>query len=148
MIRQKIRLEQYGWTAYVYYAVDCYYIEEIIGRLVIMGCNEDMIEDAYRSIKECNLDTGLTYSNGNMRTSIVVISLTSSPEEFQNTFDHEKGHLCKHIVQTLGIDPFGEEAEYLAGEVGQQMFPIAKKFLCEHCRTKLYRQTHIQSVYS
>ena len=61
-------------------------------------------------------------------------SLTSTPEEFQNSWDHEKGHLCRHISKAFGIDPYGEEAQYLSGYVGQKMFPVAKKFLCEHCR--------------
>ena len=33
--------------------------------------------------------------------------------------------------------PYGEEAQYLSGYVGQKMFPVAKKFLCEHCRRSL-----------
>ena len=37
----------------------------------------------------------------------------------------------------FGIDPYGEEAQYLSGYVGQKMFPVAKKFLCEHCRRSL-----------
>lgn len=69
----------------------------------------------------------------------MVISLTSTPEQFQNSWDHEKGHLCRHISQAFGIDPFGEEAQYLSGYVGQKMFPVAKKFLCEHCRNNLIK---------
>ena len=44
----------------------------------------------------------------------MVISLTSTPEEFQNSWDHEKGHLCRHISKAFGIDPYGEEAQYLS----------------------------------
>lgn len=83
------------------------------------------------------MNTGLTYSNPRYRESVMVIALTSSPEEFQNSFDHEKGHLVKHISQAFGIDPYGEEEQYLSGDIGQLMFPVAKQFLCEHCRTKL-----------
>lgn len=71
----------------------------------------------------------------------MVIAKTSSPEEFQNSWDHEKQHLCRHIVQAYGISPFGEEAAYLAGCVGQKMFPVAKQFLCEHCRKTLYEES-------
>ena len=46
-------------------------------------------------------------------------------------------HLCRHISKAFGIDPYGEEAQYLSGEVGQKMFPIAKRVLCEHCRKGL-----------
>lgn len=82
-------------------------------------------------------NTGLTYSNRKCQCSVVVIGLTTSPEQFQNTFDHEKGHLAMHIGNALDIDVFGEEYQYLTGAIGQKMFKIAKRFLCEHCRKEL-----------
>lgn len=93
--------------------------------------------NAYKNMRACNLNTGITYSNIRNRETVMVIALTSSPEEFQNSLDHEKGHLCRHISRAFDIDPYGEEAQYLSGYVGQKMFPVAKKFLCEHCRRKL-----------
>lgn len=68
---------------------------------------------------------------------IEFIGLTTSAEEFQNTFDHEKGHLAMHISSALKIKPYGEEYQYLTGEIGQSMFKIAKRFLCDDCRQKL-----------
>ena len=40
--------------------------------------------------------------------------------------------------ERMRIDPYGEEAEYLAGYVGQQMFDVAKMFLCDTCRKKRF----------
>ena len=68
------------------------------------------------------------------KKSLMVIGLTTSPEEFQSTFDHEKGHLAIHIAQYYHLDPYGEEFQYLAGSIGKKLFPVAKKFLCNHCR--------------
>ena len=42
-----------------------------------------------------------------------------------------------HIRETLNLDVFGEEYEYLIGNIGQAMFSVAKQFLCEHCRKDL-----------
>ena len=70
-------------------------------------------------------------------TAVMVISRTSSPEQFQDSWDHEKGHLVKHIAEAFVLDPFGEKVEYLAGYIGRAMFPVAKRFLCEHCRKEL-----------
>lgn len=42
-----------------------------------------------------------------------------------------------HIYGFLNIDPFGEEFQYLVGEIGQDMFPVAKIFLCDRCRKQL-----------
>lgn len=67
----------------------------------------------------------------------MVIGITETPEEFQSTFDHEKGHLAMHIAETDNMDIFGEEFQYLTGEIGKQLFPVAKKFMCEHCRVKI-----------
>lgn len=66
---------------------------------------------------------------------MVVIGLTTSSEEFQNTLDHEKGHLAMHIAEALDIDLYKEEFQYLTGMIGQVMFKIAKRFLCDHCRS-------------
>ena len=82
-------------------------------------------------------NVGLTYSNFSHRYSIVVLGITTSAEEFQNTFDHEKGHLAMHIAESLKIDLYGEEFQYLTGEIGQKMFKVAKRFLCNHCRKNL-----------
>ena len=43
-------------------------------------------------------------------------------------------YLISHIVEEYNINPFSEEAAYLAGFVGQRMYPKAKHFLCKcHC---------------
>jgi len=82
-------------------------------------------------------DKGLTYSNFKERESVIVIGKTSCPAEFQHTFDHEKIHLAMHIGKYFNIDPYSEELAYLVGDIGSEMFPIAKRFLCEHCREEL-----------
>ena len=42
-----------------------------------------------------------------------------------------------HIGEYLKMDIFGEEFRYLTGAIGQKMFKIAKRFMCDHCRSKL-----------
>ena len=119
----------------MYYAVDTYYMDEILEELEMIGCTyadeigEDLTQHPYNN--------GLTYSNIRRRVSLVVIGLTETPDEFQNTYDHEKGHLAMHIAEEDRIDVFGEEFQYLTGEIGKQTFPIAKRFMCEHCRKDL-----------
>lgn len=95
------------------------------------------VEDQLRSNA---YNTGFTYSNFYHKCSIVVIGLTSSAEQFQNTFDHEKGHLAMHIADALNIDILGEEFQYLTGEIGQKMFRKAKRFMCDQCRDKLVEE--------
>lgn len=119
----------------VYYAVDTYYMDEILEELEMIGCTyADEIEE---DLTQHPYNNGLTYSNMRRRVSIMVIGLTETPDEFQNTYDHEKGHLAMHIAEEDQMDVFGEEFQYLAGEIGKQTFPIAKRFMCEHCRKNL-----------
>ena len=84
-----------------------------------------------------DVNKGYTYSNLSKRSSIIVIGETTCPMEFQHTFDHEKFHLAAHIAKEDNINPFTEEMAYLIGDIGMKMFPIAKKFLCEHCRKEM-----------
>lgn len=137
MIKQNFYLEDWDWYVTVYYAVDTLYMDDILGELEEMGCSEKKLDEIAESLAKQQYNTGLTYSNLKGRCSVMVIGLTSTPAQFQNTFDHEKGHLAMHICEVDGIDPFSEEYQYLTGDIGQSMFPVAKRFLCEHCRTKL-----------
>ena len=121
----------------MYYAINTYYADEILEELEYIGCSKHDLAKAEKSLRGGYYNTGLTYSNTNDRYSVVVIGLTTNAEEFQNTFDHEKGHLAMHIGEYLKMDIFGEEFQYLTGEIGQKMFKIAKRFMCDHCRSKL-----------
>lgn len=53
--------------------------------------------------------------------------------------------LCVYFLRRIGfsndnialaekVNPWGEEIEYLRGEIGKQTFKKAKYLLCEHCR--------------
>lgn len=103
----------------------------------LIGCSWSELVKAENLLRSNQYNIGITYSNFKHKCSIVVIGLTTSAEEFQNTFDHEKGHLAMHISSALKIKPYGEEYQYLTGEIGQSMFKIAKRFLCDDCRQKL-----------
>lgn len=138
MIVQDFHIEAYDWRVRVYYAVTTYWTDEIAADLERAGCRGRQLERAWRNLARGGLDTGLTFSNARSRETVMVIALTSSPAQFQNSLDHEKGHLCRHISQAFGVDPYSEDEQYLAGEIGQRMFPVAKRFLCEHCRKELY----------
>lgn len=137
MIIQEIYLDKYDWDVLIYYAVDTYFSKEILTNLKLMNCPREVYESAKDILVNFKTNRGFTYSNGDNRCSIIIIGLTTSADEFQSTFDHEKGHLAMHICLTLNINPFSEEYQYLTGDIGKQMFPVAKKFLCECCRKQL-----------
>lgn len=134
MIVQDFNIVRYRWRVRVYYAVTTYRTDDILRDFIEAGCDGIQLKRADNSLKRNTLDTGITYSNFGKRETVMVISLTSSPSEFLNSWEHEKKHLARHIEQAYGIDPYSEDAAYLEGEIAQKMFPVAKKFICEHCR--------------
>lgn len=135
MLKQKIYITKYNWEVYIYYSVNSYYINEILDKLRNLHSNEEDLNDAYLNMISDKLNTGLTYSNLYEQKSVIVISKTSTPSQFINSLFHEVTHLVCHIVEKYKINPFDEEAAYLAGSIGQLIYPIAKEFLC-NCHNK------------
>lgn len=137
MIIQNFILPRYRWYVRVYYAVTAYWTDDIIRDLVRIGCHGTELRRAYDNLLRGDLNTGITYSNTAAGETVMVISLTSSSPQFLNSWLHEMRHLSRHIERAFKINPYGEEAAYLAGEIGQRMFPVAKRFVCEYCRKRL-----------
>lgn len=131
---QDITLIKWDWRVRVFYVIDLIPIDFITEELYGIGCDKQDIDDAINVLGNNEDNRGITFSNDNERESIIVIGETSCPAQFSNSFDHEKLHLTMHIARVDNIDPFSEELAYLAGEIGFQTFPVAKRFLCEHCR--------------
>ena len=134
---QDFILKHWDWHVKVFYIVDLIPIDFIIEELYELGCNEHDVQSAIDVLDSGDNNRGITFSNDKERKSIIVIGETSCPAQFSNSFDHEKLHLSMHIARVDDIDPFGEELAYLAGEIGLQTFPVAKRFLCEHCREEM-----------
>lgn len=136
MKRQNITLSN-GWRVRVFYSVTSYHLYEIMDSLRNAGCDKESMAKAFRNISSGKLDTGLTYSNPRTKESVMVIGYASSADEYANSIFHETQHLVKHITKTLGIDPYGEEICYLAGEVGAAINHFAHDLLCDNCLSKL-----------
>lgn len=137
MITQDIYIPEYDWHVRIYYAVSTYWAYRIASDMRRIGCSGIQLDRAYSSLVKGDLNTGITYSNFKLGETVMVISITSTPAEFLNSWEHEKKHLARHIEQAYGIDPYSEEAAYLEGGIAQKMFIVAKNFICEHCRMSL-----------
>ena len=131
---QDFYIEKYDWYVRVYYSADKSYSNDIIEDIISIGCCKDELTDVISFIKRMSYNSGFTYSNPDYKSSVLVISTTTSGAEFQDTFDHEKGHLAMHITESFDIDPFSEEYQYLVGSIGRKMYPVAKLYLCDNCR--------------
>lgn len=134
MIRSHFDLPKYDWRVYTYYVVTKPNADEILNALVHIGCDGATLDRAYRNLTSGKLDTGLTYSNSDTRETVMVFAKTSSAKEFQQSYKHETGHLQSHVAQTFGIDPYGEEIQYIGDDIVDATWEIAKDLLCDHCR--------------
>lgn len=132
MRRQVLPLAKWKWLCLVYYdAGRNTDVMEILSELDGLGASSRDKARVWRCLGKGTLNTGFTYSNPDLRQSIMVIGRTDSAGEFQDTYDHEKGHLAMHIAETDGIDPYGETYQYLAGDIGKMTYPLAREFLCD-----------------
>ena len=137
IIGQEFTLKDWDWKVRIFYVVDVIPIDYIIDQLISIDCDNNDIDSALSVLGTNEDNKGITFSNDVLRETVIVIGETSCPAQFAHSYDHEKLHLAMHIAKTDNIDPFSEELAYLVGEIGFQTFPIAKRFLCEHCREDL-----------
>lgn len=126
MIVQNIYIKDWDWKVVVFYAVTTYYLDEILDELEKIGCSRRKLKEIEKSLSTEQYDIGFTYSNVKNRCSVLVIGLTSSPAEFQNTFDHEKGHLAMHICETDHIDPFQKNINISQEKLVELCFQLLK----------------------
>lgn len=133
MIRQTIYIRRYDWTLHCYYAVDTYYVREIMDELAAIGCSPVDMYKARKNMLSGNNNQGVTFSNPNIRETVLVTSLTSSAAEFFNSLVHELMHVTMHISQHFGMEPGGEEQAYLIGGLCRTVYPEVRELLCSHC---------------
>lgn len=136
MIHQRFELPNYAWLCHAYYVVTKPNAHEIVSMLERIGCNGEDLEQAYDNLTSGKYDTGLTYSNGRRRETVMVFAKTSNAKQFQQSYQHEIGHMKDHIAQYFGISPHGEEIQYIGDEIVDATWEIARELLCDCCRKK------------
>lgn len=128
MIKQSFILDRAnGWKVTCFYAVTHYDAEEIIKELYASGADERDIEKAYSNVSSGHMNIGLCYSGEN--SSVLVVSVSSSPSQFFNTLFHEVHHLSNHIAMKLGYNLKGEFVCYLAGDIAENMCQVVLDLL-------------------
>ena len=116
----------YDWEITVLYECTCDDIDIIIKTLWDIKCPTKYIKEALNNLQTCNLNIGLTYSNTQLQSSVIVINKTSSFSQLINTIAHEYYHLICHISKVLEIED-EEELAYLNGDLNMRSYNIIKK---------------------
>ena len=110
-----------SWKVTILYECTCDDIDYIIETLKQVNCPKIYIKEALANLETCSLNTGLTYSNIKLKSSIIVINKTSSFAQLINTVSHEFYHLICHISKALKIKD-QEELAYLNGKLNMQSY--------------------------
>ncbi len=116
----------YNWRVTVLYECTCDDIDYIIRILKDINCPNKYIKEALHNLQTCNLNIGLTYSNTNLQSSVIVVNKTSSFAQLINTIAHEYFHLICHISKILEIED-EEELAYLNGNLNMRSYKFIKK---------------------
>lgn len=134
MIKQEFIVDKVYWKVYVYYDVTPKDAIEIVTKLQEIKLPKSYITSAYTTLVSNKLNQGLTETNSKLKTSIVVFTKTTNASQFVNSFVHEIGHLSNHIALTYNLNLNGEEIQYIAGDIAQQMFKRCHTLMCDCCR--------------
>lgn len=137
MITHVFHIPQHGWLVKAYINSDASDADLILGELSSVGADMDTMREAYRNLRGGQMNTGMTYTSPWHHETILVVSKTTSAEEFFNSLVHEISHAKTHICEYLGIDLRSEEASYFSGGLARDLFPHVKHLLCEDCRKKI-----------
>lgn len=121
MIHFKVHLDKFDWYVECFITTDNTYVADIICKLNQIGCSDHILEKA-QNILYNQYDSGFAYSNSKNHKSIMVINMSTSMDEFVNTYNHEKNHIEMHICDELNIDPYSEEAADLSGYLAQAFY--------------------------
>ena len=116
----------YNWEVTILYECTCEDINYIIRILKDINCPNKYIKEALHNLQTCNLNIGLTYSNTNLQSSVIVVNKTSSFAQLINTIAHEYFHLICHISKILEIED-EEELAYLNGNLNMRSYNFVKK---------------------
>ena len=114
------------WNVTILYETTCDDIDFIIRILKAINCPNYYIQKALDNLEECKLNSGLTYSNLRLQSSVIIVNKTSSFAQLINTISHEYYHLICHISKGLEIED-EEELAYLNGDLNMRSYNIVKK---------------------
>lgn len=124
MIRDSFHIK--NWEVVILYECTCDDTDYIIETLKDIYCPNRFIKEALDNLETCNLNIGLTYSNLKLKSSVIVISKTSSFAQLINTISHEYYHLISHISKGLNIEDEEEQAN-LNGNLNMYSYKFVEK---------------------
>ena len=131
MTKNKIYIDRYDWTVYCFFDTKIKDATAVLERLDQVGIPDREYYDAAANLYSGEINSGLTYTNPDRRTSVIVISHTTSPEQTLNTFTHELRHLADDIAAVCDIPSHGEQVAYLTGDIAMTLAANLLHIACD-----------------
>ena len=128
------RISVRRWEVIFYFSFDADDKGRILDALVWADAPDSILSKVSESISAGRLNEGFCYSNPRQRKTVVGVGQTSTGPEFLNTTIHEMVHVSQDIAHADGIDPFGEEFAYLAGDISHEVSYVVCEMSCPHFR--------------
>lgn len=103
------------WAVIFAYRINASDLDEVSSWLEALGCDEEQTIEACHVIMHPN--TGFTFSNPDLRMSVMCIGDATSDEQWWDTLVHEIKHVQSHICSYYDVPEKSEEASYLIGYI-------------------------------
>ncbi len=124
MIKHYIDIDG-AWAFILAYNVGLGDLDDIASWLEALGCDKESISEACRVALGTN--SGFTFSNDDLRMSLMVISDATSVEQWLDTLVHEIDHLQATICKYYDVELGTEEAAYLQGYIMKKCLEKIKR---------------------
>lgn len=121
MAKHYIELGDGSWGIVACYGVTARDTEEVASLLRALGCSEKNIYKSIRIITR-KLNSAFTFSNTELKMSLVCIGETTSSDQLINSLVHEAKHVQSHVCEYYNVDEDSERASYLIGYIVQMMY--------------------------
>ena len=132
MLGREINIRQ--WKTIFLFSFDTDDMERIVDALSWADAPGTIVRKVSENVSAGRLDEGFCYSNPRERRTVVGVGKTSAASEFLDTTIHEIVHVTQDIAHTDGIEPWGEDFAYLAGDISRSVSDIVCEMSCPHCR--------------
>lgn len=134
MIYRKVKI--HNWTIRFLFSFDKSDKAAVVESLFWAEAPNSIIRRVAENVNAGHLNEGFCYSNPSLRCTVLGTGLAESGPEVLDTMVHETIHICQHIAEEDGMDPYGEEMAYLGGHISREVSDIVCELSCPKCHKK------------
>ena len=132
MLTREINIRR--WYVLFIFSFDMSDMERLLDALLWADAPDSIIQKVSENVSAGRQNEGFCYSNPRDRKTVVGVGRTTTGSEFLDTAIHEIVHVTQDIAHSDGIEPWGEDFAYLAGDISRCVSDVVCEMSCPHCR--------------